>query len=180
MWAFYLGALLISLGVLVAQMVMGDHHGAHAPGGDHHLAVADDAIALFLSSRFWVFFALAFGLSGSLLSALALASPVATGAIAGVAGVVAGLSASLAFRALHRAAVSTSADARDAVGQTGRVLVACTKGGVGKVRIELKGQSVDLMATTDEVEGLGRGADVLIEHVEGEVARVSARPRELA
>ncbi|HEU4533083.1 MAG TPA: hypothetical protein VFS00_03160 [Polyangiaceae bacterium] len=185
MWAVYLGALVASLGILVAQGAMGEHHGAHGHGGHghgggHHVAVADDAVALFLSSRFWIFFALAFGLSGSLLSLFELASPGAIGAIAGAAGVAAGLFASLAFRALLRAAVSTSADAREAVGHTGRVLVACSKGGVGKVRIELKGQSVDLMATTDEEGGLGRGEAVLIEHVEGEIARVSARPRELA
>jgi membrane protein implicated in regulation of membrane protease activity len=179
MWAFYLAALLVSLGILVAQMAMGDHHAAHGHGGGDS-GVADDAVALFLSSRFWVFFALAFGLSGTLLSALGLASPGSVGAIAGAAGLAAGLFASLAFRYVRRAAVSTSADAGEAVGHTGRVLVACAKGRVGQVRVELKGQSVDLMATTDEEGGLARGADILVESVEGEVARVSQRPDELA
>ncbi|HEU4411424.1 MAG TPA: hypothetical protein VFS43_39600 [Polyangiaceae bacterium] len=179
MWALYLAALLVSLGILVAQMAMGDHHGAHAHGGGD-AGVADDAVALFLSSRFWVFFALAFGLSGTLLRALGLASPGAAGAIAGGAGVAAGLFASLAFRFVRRGAVSTSADAREAVGHTGRVLVACAKGRVGQVRIELRGQSVDLLATTDEEGGLARGEAVLVEHVDGAIARVSPRPRELA
>jgi membrane protein implicated in regulation of membrane protease activity len=179
MWAVYLAALVVSLGVLVAQAVMGDHHGAHGHGGDH-AAVADDAVALFLSSRFWIFFALAFGLSGALLTWFALASPGAVGAIAGAAGAAGGLFASLAFRALRRASISTSADAREAAGQVGRVLIACGQGRVGKVRIELKGQSVDLMATTDAEGGLARGDDVLVESVRGEVAHVSARPKELA
>ncbi len=177
MTAVYAGALVAGLGILVAQLIMGDHHGGH---DGELLAVADDAVALFLSSRFWVFFALAFGLSGTLLSALALAPPAAVGAVAGAAGLAAGLFASLAFRALRRGAVRTSADAGEAVGHTGRVLVACGKGGVGKVRVVLKGQSVDLLATTDEEAGLGRGDDVLVESVRGEVARVSPRPEELA
>jgi len=56
--------------------------------------------------------------------------------------------------------------------------VALAPGKTGQIRVELKGQSVDLLATTDEEE-LARGEAILIEEIEGSVARVSRRPREL-
>jgi membrane protein implicated in regulation of membrane protease activity len=182
MWAVYLIALLIGLGILLAQIVIGsgDGHGGHGGGSHGHgEAIADDAVALFLSSRFWIFFALAFGLSGSLLTFFALAPNLSVALIASVAGVVSGLFAALAFRAARRLAVTTSASASEAIGSTGRVLIPCAKGKVGQVRIALKGQTVDLMATTDEDE-IARGDEVLIEDMRGEVAHVSPRPHELA
>ena len=187
MWAVYLGALVVGLGILLAQMIMGDHaHGTH--GADGHGGhgkelgpshIADDAVALLLSFRFWIFFALAFGLSGTLMNTFGLASPLVVGLIAAFAGIGSGLFAALAFRTAHRMSISSTADARDAIGQTGRVLVACSKGNVGQVRVALKGQTVDLMATTDE-EAIARGQSVLVEDIRGEIAHVSPRPDDLA
>jgi membrane protein implicated in regulation of membrane protease activity len=181
MWAVYLAALVIGMGILVAQVVMGGKDAADDHGLDKDIgkpAVADDAVALFLSTRFWIFFALAFGLSGTLINAFELATPLVVALIAAGAGVGSGLFATLAFRTVKRMSTYTSAGASDAVGKTGRVLVAVAKGKVGQVRVALKGQSVDLMATTDDDE-IARGADVLVEDMDGEVAHVSRRPPEL-
>lgn len=182
----YLASLIVGLGVLVVQLAMGgksgDHVDADGDDGGHdgkELSHGSDFVSLFLSTRFWIFASLAFGLSGSLIHFLALASVLATALIAGGAGVGSGLFASLAFRAVKRAATSTNAATTDAVGQVGRVLVGVTKGKVGQVRVELKGQSVDMLATTDDDE-LTRGESVLVEDVRGHVAHVSRRPPELA
>src|SRR5688572_2117004 len=174
MWAVYLAALVIGMGILVAQVIMGGKEAGDDHGLDKDIgkaAVADDAVALFLSTRFWIFFALAFGLSGTLINAFALAPPLVIALIAAGAGVASGLFATMAFRAIKRGSTHTSAGASDAVGQTARVLVAVQKGKVGQVRVSLKGQSVDLMATTDE-DDLARGDDVLVEDMNGEVAHV--------
>lgn len=179
MWAVYLGALVVGLGILLAQMVMGSDHDHPGLEHGHGAPIADDAVALFLSSRFWIFFALAFGLSGSLLTFFALASALVVGCLAGGSGLVSGLFAALAFRALRRMSVSTSASASEAIGTMGRVIVPCSKGRVGQVRVALKGQSVDLMATTDEDE-IARDEEVLIDDMRGEIAHVSPRPHELA
>jgi membrane protein implicated in regulation of membrane protease activity len=177
MWAVYLAALLVGLGIPVAQLVMGS--GQEGADHGHGEPVADDALALFLTTRFWVFSSLGFGLSGSLLALFALASPVVVAVLAAGAGLTSGLFAALAFRAVRRMSVSTTANAREAIGRTGRVLVPCSKGRVGQVRIALAGQTVDLMATTDEDE-LARGEAILVEDMRGEVAHVTARPDELA
>lgn len=159
---------------------------AHDGGSGKDLALADghhgdgeaSALTLFLSTRFWIFAALAFGMTGSLIHWLALAGTVATAIIAGCTGFGSGLMAVLAFRAVKRSANSSTGYASDAVGQVGRVIVDVEKGRMGKVRVELKGHSVDMLAITDESD-LARGDAVLIEDVDGEVVRVSKRPPEL-
>jgi membrane protein implicated in regulation of membrane protease activity len=84
--------------------------------------------------------------------------------------------ASWTFRALAGAdTTSSSAEANDAVGQVGRVLVPCTRGQKGKVRIELRGQTLDLIATTDDEE-LASGSCVLVEEMRGMTAHVSRAP----
>jgi membrane protein implicated in regulation of membrane protease activity len=88
-----------------------------------------------------------------------------------------GFLASWVFRALTRADTSSGVHSRDAVGQVGKVLVACEKGGRGKVRIELRGQLHDYLVTTDEEE-LQSGDLVLVEDVRDNVLQVSRAPSE--
>jgi len=187
----YLASLVFGLGVLLLQVVFGGkdvgHHGdlggAHGTLDGKHLGkdlAAHDTsfLALVLSTRFWIFAALAFGLSGSLMHLFALAGTVVTALIAGDAGVASGLFATLAFRAVGRGSVTTTSTASDAVGQIGKVLVGVSRGRVGQVRIELRGHSVDFLATTDDEE-IPRGERVLVEEVRGSVVHVTRRPPEL-
>lgn len=90
----------------------------------------------------------------------------------------AGLLAAATFRALRRSATATVAPASEARGRIGRVILAIETGQMGKVRVELAGQSVDFVATADEA--LGRGEEVLVVDVRGEVVHVARRPSELA
>jgi membrane protein implicated in regulation of membrane protease activity len=198
----YLFALVVALGVLLLQVLMGGrgggHHGefGHAvhvhAGGDHAGGAHGHAHGqkpgadqgetafwtLFLSFRFWIFAALGFGLSGSLLHLFALAHPIATLFIASGAGLASGLFASMAFRTLRRGSAGTEARSSVAVGKVGRVVVPCGKGLTGQIRVELAGSSVDLMATTDD-DSISKGEAVLVEDLREGVAHVSRRPSEL-
>jgi membrane protein implicated in regulation of membrane protease activity len=191
--AVYLAALVLGLGVLLLQFVMpgGDADGAHAPelgghgdldlhhdvgadhgahGDGHHAGVG--ALAIFLSLRFWTFGLMAFGFVGTLLHFLKLANAVMTLGTASAVGLLSGTFASMAMRAIARSQTSSGGEADDAVGQIGRVLLAVERGKHGKVRIELRGRLVDLIATTDD-ERLDGGESVIVEEMRGTTAHVS-------
>ncbi|MCA9628700.1 MAG: NfeD family protein, partial [Myxococcales bacterium] len=140
-------------------------------------------LPIFLSLRFWTFSLLAFGLSGSLLHFPGWANSTTTLVVALSLGLASGLGVSWVFRALARTQITSGGSARDAIGQVGKVLVPCSKGGRGKVRIELRGQTVDFLVTTDE-EALAAGELVLVEDVDtsagnsGGLLQVSRAPAE--
>ncbi|MBW2453465.1 MAG: hypothetical protein JRI68_03095 [Deltaproteobacteria bacterium] len=223
----YLFALVVGLGILTIQAVLGSKdadadHGADADADhdfDHDFDADADAdfdadadadadldadahvdadavhvhpgqahvdqdmgfgsfVALFLSVRFWVFASLGFGLSGTLLHYLTSVGAVATAATAITMGLVSGLAVALAFRALKRTAGARPGHTGTAVGHLGRIIVPCADSVTGKVRIELGGETVDLMAKTTGLR-IERGDIVVVEEVEGEVAHVSRAPDEL-
>lgn len=184
----YLAALILGLGTIMVQLLMGGHGDADAgdtsAGGEHHLetdhgdahAEADTGfLPIFLSLRFWIFGSLAFGMVGSLLHFLGLGSALVTLVVASVMGVGSGMLASWIFRVLNRQHVSSGAGENDAVGHVGKVLIRVPTQGHGKVRIQLKGQTLDLLATTDEFELL-EGEQVLVEEMRDGRARVAKAP----
>jgi membrane protein implicated in regulation of membrane protease activity len=181
----YLFALVVALGMLAVQIVAGargaGHHGDLAPAGHDHDAAAADEFGFWtvvLSLRFWTFFALGFGLSGSLIHLFALAPALATLLIAAFAGACSGTFAVMAFRMVRRTSTITEARASQAVGRIGRVVVPCAPGVLGQVRVELGGGSVDLLAASEE-DDIAKGEAVLVEDVRDNVARISRRPSEL-
>lgn len=183
----YLFALIAGLGILLVQVAFGKLHGsAEANGegldtgtGGKHIEGDEGAVGIFLSTRFWVFTALGFGLSGALLHYVTSVWPVLTFLVASGAGLGSGIFATLVFRAVRKSSVSSTAHASKAVGKVGRAVATCQKGSLGKVRIELSGQVVDYLATTDEDE-IARGDAVLVEDMKDGVAHVSKRPADLA
>lgn len=172
------------------ELKLGAGDGAHAdsegaPSSHVHVAADKDAdmglgglVALFLSVRFWVFASLGFGLSGTLLHYLSSVGAIATFITAATLGTVSGFTAALAFRALKRISSGTAEHAASAVGRVGRVVVPVDSEHQGKIRIDLGGQSVDLIAKT-QGERVERGDMVVIEEVDGEVAQVSRAPDEV-
>lgn len=181
----YLAALIVGAGTIVIQLVFAGHDadaGGHDVGGGHdgsHDAEHDvGAWSIFLSARFWTFALLAFGMVGALITFLALAGTTFTLALAIGSGVLAGLVAGFTFRALRRTQATTSVSLDEAIGQMGRVLLPCAKGRVGKVRLQLKGQDVDVLATTADEE-IAIGKRVVVEEVRGGIAHVTHAPDEL-
>lgn len=181
------------MGTIALQFVLA-HAGGDGDAGDHdpHLAGESDSLAhaqgaspghlvptgltdaagLFLSLRFWTYLLLAFGMVGAPLNYLKLTNDVTGFVIASVSGLSAGLAASLAFRAL-KPGISSSTTSADTIGHMATVTVPVCKGTHGKIRLELKGKRIDLLATTDADE-LPRGAEVVVVEFRGESAHVES------
>ncbi|MEZ4225390.1 MAG: DUF1449 family protein [Polyangiaceae bacterium] len=197
----YLAALVVGLGIIAVQLLFAgkgdvdaDAHADFDADADADIDVDGDVDAdadhghighgdagflpYLLSIRFWTFGLFAFGMVGTLLHVFHLASPWITPFIAAAMGIASGLLATFTFRALSQAETSSAASPRDAIGQVGKVLLPVSKSARGKVRIELRGQTLDLLATTDDDE-LANGDLVLVESLEaGGTARVSRAPEE--
>jgi hypothetical protein len=194
----YLAALIFGLGVQMLQFVLahsdadadadGDVDGdadvsgdvdAHHDLGDHGDMDHDAGgfLPILLSVRFWTFGAMAFGLVGSMLHFLRLAPMAVTPFVAVGMGLVCGFFASWVFKALARANTQSGATAMDAVGHMGKVLVPLKQGARGKVRIQLRGQTTDFLALSDEDE-FEAGAWVLVTEIEEGQVHVVRAPDE--
>ncbi len=185
LFAFALGAVL-----LIASIFMGGDDadvGADADvdadadadvdgDADHHDGGGEIGgfFGALTSLRFWTFFAATFGLTGALLewqgvldnAWIALALAVAVGFIAGYFAVE-------TFRRLAAGETGHVAGAKDYVGKSGRVLVAIVPGAVGKVRVEVRGSTVDLLATNDEGITIAIGEHALVIEMRGTTALVA-------
>lgn len=171
----YVVALALGGGFLAVQLFLSGHghadfHDLSGGAGDAH---ADNSGG-WLSPRFFTFGLFAFGFAGCLLHYLSLAAPTVAFGLSAAAGLGSGFLASGVFRALSRREVSSTTSLDEASGQLGRVLLPCGPDQPGKVRVTLKGQHVDLMATADgPVEP---GTEVVILDVKEDVARVVRAP----
>lgn len=174
----YVACLVVGLGVLFVQLFFGHDtggHDVHHGDGGHEIT----PWSVLASVRFWSFALLAFGLVGSLLTFFAMAGAAAALVIALLSGLAAGLFAvTVITRLLHRSPQSL-ASYSDVRGRVGRVVVPIAEGGRGKVRVEMKGTAIDVVARAKE--SLETGEAVIVEELsaEGE-ALVSRAPRELA
>jgi membrane protein implicated in regulation of membrane protease activity len=177
MWLVYAIALVLGGGIVVVQMLSGgDHHIGHADAAlDAHHAPTGPGI---LSTRSVLFAVFAFGLVGFTLHVLRLASAGAVLGLALASGALAGLVTGLAFRALGHEGASGQAAFHDAKGQRAKVLVPCARAQRGKIRARIKGQLVDMMATTDEPQ-IAAGREVVIVDIKGDVAHVVTAPEAL-
>jgi membrane protein implicated in regulation of membrane protease activity len=179
MWLMYAAAFLLGAGILLVQLLSG-HHGhdvgdghdvtssAAPDGGDHHPTEGPGLMSM-RSVSYGVF---AFGFVGGALHVLGLAGPNVALLLGLVAGAAATLVVGMTFRELGDPTVSGEAGFHEARGATGRVLVDCGRGRSGKVRVSLKGQTVDMLATTDEEE-IPAGAEVVIAEVRDAVVHVT-------
>ena len=126
-----------------------------------------------LSTRSVTYGLFAFGFVGTSLHVLRLTGEPAAVAIAAATGAGVTLAVGTALRALGDPGATGEAALLEARGRPGRVLVPLTRGQRGKVRVQIKGQTVDLLATTAGGE-LPAGAEVVVVDVRGEVAEVVA------
>lgn len=186
----YLFALVLGGVLLIASIVMGGDSDADADldtdadldadadaDAEHHGASHGDAggfFAAFLSLRFWTFFAAFFGLTGMLLGTYALPTdPLLVLGLAIGMGALSGYSAVTIIRHFARTDVGTAASVRDYVGKSGRVLVPIRPGAVGKLRLELKGTTVDLLASAGDDTTFETGEQALVVQLDGTTAIVA-------
>lgn len=175
--------------MILAQLLLpGDHHGdaghfggdAHEPAAiipDGHGAGGHHPLSFIWRLRFWTFASLAFGLLGCFLHYLELAPPLLTLLSSVGVGLASGTLASVTFVKLSSESTNSGADTRDLVGQIGRVLIATNEEGTLKVRVRVRGQLTDYLASSDGA--LESGVSVLVEDVQGDRLLVSAAPAEL-
>jgi membrane protein implicated in regulation of membrane protease activity len=190
--ALFVAALIVGLGMILAQLfVPGD---AHADGdvgdGPEATAILPDGgpgghgsglhhpLSFIWRLRFWTFASLGFGLLGCFLYYLDLTPPLVSLIAASVMGAASGALASLTFMKLSNELTNSGAESKDLVGQLGRVLLAKNAEGTLKVRVRVRGQLIDYLASSDEL-ALEAGASVLVEEVRGERLVVSAAPADL-
>lgn len=186
----YVFALVLGGVLLAASMVLGgkdldgDHGGAgeldhegHGFHGDHDHGEAHGDLgglfAVLVSMRFWTFFATFFGLTGLVLEGLELMAnlALARGLAIGV-GVLSGWSTVRLIQHLSASEVGAAASVNDYVGRSGEVLVRVAPGSLGKVRIELKGTTVDVLAISED-DLLEPGSHALIVEMRDTQALVS-------
>lgn len=146
------GGELVPLGQQGLATTHGDAHGS-----------LDGVLSSFLSLRFWTFFLAFAGLSGLVFELGAMVTPAwAAAVLAGGVGIISGQGAVTIFRALGTSESSTVAEASDFVGRTAKAQFAFGKGEVGKIRLDVKGTTVDLLASTDEATPFQTGDEVLV------------------
>lgn len=125
------------------------------------------------SVRFWTFFTAFFGLTGLAVSSLGLLGPIPGLITALSMGIGSGWFASWVIRKLASDESGRAGESGDFIGKSARVVVPVKPGGVGKVRVEIRGQQVDVLAITDDDRAITSEDEVLVIEMEGTRARVA-------
>lgn len=175
----YLFTMVLGGVVLLASIVLGGKESDAGEAGEAgEVEVHADAhggvegiLNAFLSLRFWTFALTFFGLTGLVLDGVLGHSWLAI-VFAVLLGLGAGYTAVLVLRRLAASETSTAASERDYVGKVGRVLLPFGPGQTGKLRLTLKGTTVDVLANTDEERPFEPGEDALIIHMNDTIAAV--------
>lgn len=171
----YVASSVVGLVLLVASLFGAGHD--HAAGHDaSNDGDSSPAFAL-LSVRVWTYVLAFGGATGVLLRLVGREGEPVSGIGALAVGVVAAAMARFVIGRAARAGASGTVQARDLVGRSAAVVVPFAGAATGKVRVRVGGADVDLLATTDDGEPLGRNDEVLIvEMREGGSALVTRSP----
>jgi membrane protein implicated in regulation of membrane protease activity len=125
----------------------------------------------FLSMRFWTYALGTGGATGTALTALGLASvihvPVALGT-----GLVLGWTAAWSFRKLKQATADSTVRPATLKGASAKVVLAIRPGAIGKIRLHIQGQTIELLARSPETREIERHSTVLIVRVDENTAIV--------
>lgn len=169
-FALVLGGILLG-----ASLLVGDGHGDVDVHGEVHISGdgVDAIVGTLRSLRFWTFFLAFFGLTGVALKTLGIVDSdlVAAFVAVGMGGAI-GYGATWAFRVLDRRDSNSVASEDDLVGKSGRVLVAVGPGTLGKLRVQAKGATVDLLAKSDD-ESFAVDDEATIIEMDETIARIA-------
>jgi len=173
MWLLYLIAVVLGGGSLLVQMIAGGDHGDAGHGLDHGDTSHPDGPGL-LSTRSLVYGMFTFGFVGGLLHVPRIVEPATALGVAVLSAAASVIGVGYALRSLDDVGASGAAGLDEVRGRAARVLVGCGRGQRGKVRVQLKGHQVDVLATTDE-ERIAEGAEVVIVDVREGVVHVASK-----
>lgn len=192
MLAIYIVAAIVGGGLLLASALTGGHgHDAdhdfshdhdvasHDASTDHdasHEAGTDWAMWLpFLSLRFWTYALATFGLIGWSSEALTTTPSPTILMVSIIAGVVIGSAVATVMRYLMRANFDSAARSADLLGVTGKVTVPVQSAAEGKVRLTVKGDTIDFLALSNDDRSFPSGEEVVVVAVENDRLRVIPR-----
>lgn len=200
MLTVYLVCLLIGGTMIGSAALLGGHDHGHGDGlgesGGSHLLESGGAdaspdndvpaehgggdelgsavLAPFLSVRFWTFFLGCFGLTGTVFTVLGLlASQTLILPLSLAMGLGSGYGISSVMARLRREVIDSSLQDQDYIGATGRVLLPIERSKIGKVRLQLYGRTVDMMAKTEDAQGLKIQQEVLVYGLEDGMLKVT-------
>lgn len=159
----------VDLGHHDADLGHGDADASH--DSDHGSGDADLWLP-FLSLRFWTYGIAAFGFAGTLLVTLANLSETASIPWSIGTGLLCGLAVSYLTRLAMRSETDSSVKTHDMLGKTASVLVPVRPGLPGKVRLNVKGDWIEVLALPHEAESIEAGEDVVVLTVENDRAYV--------
>lgn len=205
MLILYVVALGIGGTLLAASLLLGGEHGDHEhdfdadldvdadvdveadadADADHEMDVAGalDVLMAWLpvfSLRFWTFFLAFFGLTGATLELFSLQEPLIGGIVAGAVGYFAGMTIVVTMRRLKRNQPDSSVGERDYIGATGVAVLPIARGKTGKVRLQLKGRSIELMADTEEDTRFEIKDEVMVYGITEDGRAIVTKPEEAA
>jgi hypothetical protein len=185
----YVFALVLGSILLGASFLLGGDHEAdghadvegHVEAGhdlDGHADGDHDAhgdlgglFGVLASMRFWTFFAAFFGLTGVVLDGFDLTAELVALGLSISVGFVTGFVAVTVIRRLSATDTGVAAGVADYVGKSGELLIGVGPDRIGKIRIELKGTTVDVLVLTDD-DAIAKGEQALILEMRGDKAVV--------
>lgn len=181
MLGFYIVSAIVGGVLILVNVISGGHSHdfdvhADAPDLDHGGHDIDHSLWLpFFSLRFWTYFFGAMGVTGLLLTYLTRATEPSIGILAGVTGLACGMMVVVIMRYLRRYDSNSSANLDELLGLEAKVLVTVRQNTPGKIRCAIKGETLDLLALSQEDSVIEAGSDAIIVAIEDDRARVVPR-----
>ncbi len=171
----YVGSAIVGLMLLGASFLGAGHD--HTMGHDGTGDGEGQPMLALLSVRVWTYLLAFGGATGLLLRLVGREGEPASAVGAVLVGTAAAWMARIVIGRASRLGASGTVHAQDLVGRTGEVMIPFAAGATGKVRVRIAGADVDVLATIDEGESVGRSDEVLILEVrEGGTALVMRSP----
>lgn len=171
-------AYLVSLFVGGVLVLMSAFAGHGHDVGDHEVAHGGhdaDVWLPFLSIRFWTYGLTAFGLTGvGMVFTAGMSAPAALPwAISG--GLAVGFLVSLLARLARKGETNSAAMRDDFNGKVARVIVPIRPGLPGKIRVQVKGDWIELLALPEHGTEISADEEVIIVGLENDRARVVSK-----
>lgn len=181
MLPLYIVAAILGGGLVLVSLVAGAHggdsgdmHADHDLSADHDVAGPDIWLP-FLSLRFWTYFLMVFGVVGLLLTK-AGGTPEPMAAVwSGVAGLSVGFVVAGLLEWARRMQGENATRSQDFLGREAKVIVPIRPTLEGKIRLDVKGETIELLALPYEEREIGRDEEVVIVSLENDRARVIPR-----
>ncbi len=149
------------------------HHGGHHHNSDGMDSGVPTALLWLLSIQLWTYLLAFGGLTGLLLRTVAHVGEPVAGLSALSVGLFTALSARAVMRRMSVTTLPGTMVEEQMVGSTATVLIPAPAGGMGKVRLEFRGQTIDLIAKPSDGGALAEGASVTILDIRDGEAEVS-------